>query len=121
MERKDFIKKMFVLAEELSKTNDLTEILMIANDAEKLCERYEILIGNLRNSATRYFFVCTMGKNPNGTIGFNNFDIQTTYGHPTFRKCIDVSNEKFPNWKEVTLISISEISEEDWKIFTSQQ
>ena len=70
---------------------------------------------------TRYFFVCTMGKNPNGTIGFNNFDIQTTYGHPTFKRCIELSNEKFPNMYEVTLISISEISTEDWKVFVSEQ
>jgi hypothetical protein len=71
--------------------------------------------------STRYFFVCTMGKNPKGTIGFNNFDIQTTYGHPTFRRCIELSNEKFPNMYEVTLISISEISAEDWKAFVSEQ
>jgi hypothetical protein len=71
--------------------------------------------------STRYFFVCTMGKNPNGTISFNNFDIQTTYGHPTFKRCIELSNEKFPNMYEVTLISISEISTEDWKVFVSEQ
>jgi hypothetical protein len=71
--------------------------------------------------STRYFFVCTMGKNPNGTIAFNNFDIQTTYGHPTFKRCIELSNEKFPNMYEVTLISISEISTEDWKVFVSEQ
>lgn len=70
---------------------------------------------------TRYFFVCTMGKNPNGTIGFNNFDIQTNYGHPTFKRCIELSNERFPNMQEVTLISISEIKPEDWKVFVSAQ
>ena len=71
--------------------------------------------------STRYFFVCTVGKNPNGTIAVNNFDIQTTYGHPTFKRCIELSNEKFPNMYEVTLISISEISPEDWKVFVSEQ
>lgn len=71
--------------------------------------------------STRYFFVCTMGKNQNGTIGFNSFDIQTTHGHPTFKRCIELSNEKFPNMYEVTLISISEISPEDWKVFVSEQ
>ncbi len=71
--------------------------------------------------STRYFFVCTMGKNPNGTIGFNSFDIQTTYGHPTLKRCIEISNEKFPNMYEVTLISISEIYPEDWKVFVSEQ
>lgn len=71
--------------------------------------------------STRYFFVCTMGKNPNGTIGFNNFDIQATYGHPTFKKCIELSNEKFPNMYEVTLISISEFSAKDWNVFVSEQ
>jgi len=76
---------------------------------------------NIGAVSTRYFFVCTMGKNPNGTIGFNNFDIQTTYGHPTFRRCIELSNEKYPNMYEVTLISISEISAEDWKVFVSEQ
>ena len=71
--------------------------------------------------STRYFFVCTMGKNTNGTIGFNSFDIQTTYGHPTLKRCIELSNEKFPNMYEVTLISISEIYPEDWKVFVSEQ
>ena len=76
---------------------------------------------NIGAVSTRYFFVCTMGKNLNGTIGFNNFDIQTTYGHPTFKRCIELSNEKFPNMYEVTLISISEIAEQDWKVFVSEQ
>lgn len=71
--------------------------------------------------SNRYFFICTMGKNPNGTIGFNNFDIRTTYGHPTFRRCIELSKERFPNMYEVTLISISEISPEDWNVFVSEQ
>jgi len=70
---------------------------------------------------TRYFFVCTMGECPNGTISFNNFDIKTTYGHPTFKRCIELSNEKFPNLHKVTLISISEITSEDWKVFVSEQ
>jgi len=76
---------------------------------------------NIGVVSTRYFFVCTMGKHPNGTIGFNSFDIQTTYGHPTFKRCIELSNKKFPNMYEVTLISISEISPEDWKVFVSEQ
>lgn len=76
---------------------------------------------NMGDVSTRYFFVCTMGKNPNGTIGFNNFDVQTTYGHPTFKRCIELSDEKFPNMYGVTLISISEISPKDWKVFVSEQ
>ena len=70
---------------------------------------------------TRFFFVCTMGKSPNGTIWFNNFEIQTTYGHPTFKRCIELSNDRFPDMREVTLISISEISPEDRKVFLSEQ
>jgi len=70
---------------------------------------------------TRYFFVSTMGKHPNGSIGVNTFDIQTTYGHPTYKRCIELSDEKFPNMREVALISISEISANDWKSFISEQ
>ena len=69
----------------------------------------------------RYFYVCTMGKNPNGSTSFNTFDIQTTYGHPTYKKCIELSDEKFPNLRDVLLISISEISARDWDRFTRQQ
>lgn len=76
---------------------------------------------NIGAVTTRYFFVCTGGKNPNGTLGFNTFDIKTTDGHPTLKRCIALSNEKFPNMHEVTLISISEISYEDWKVFVSEQ
>ena len=75
----------------------------------------------IANVSTRYFFVCTVGKQANGSICFNNFDIHTTYGHPTFKRCIDLSNEKFPNMGDVTLISISEIAEKDWKVFISEQ
>lgn len=70
---------------------------------------------------TRYFFVCTMGKNPNGSICFNNFDLETTYGHPTIKRVIEISNERYPNQREVILISISELNPRDWRRFISEQ
>lgn len=88
---------------------------------ENDCEKDETKALSQDAVSTRYFFICTMGKYPNGTIGFNNFDIRTTYGHPTFKRCIEISKEKFPNMYEVTLISISEISPEDWNVFVSEQ
>jgi hypothetical protein len=74
-----------------------------------------------KEQGTRYFFVCTMGKRPNGSIGFNNFDIQTTDEHPTIKRCVELSNELYPNMTEVVLLSISEISAEDWNVFISEQ
>jgi len=71
--------------------------------------------------STRYFFVCTVGKAFNGSLSINNFDIHTTYGHPTMKRCIELSNKKFPNLREVALLSISEISPEDWNVFVSEQ
>jgi len=76
---------------------------------------------SLGGVSTRYFFICTIGKNPNGTINFNNFDIQTIDGYPSFKRCIELSNDKFPNMREVNLISISEMSAEDWEVFVSNQ
>jgi hypothetical protein len=70
---------------------------------------------------TRYFFVSTMGKTSDGALSFNNFDIQTAYGFPTLKRCIELSNKTFPNLVDVVLLSISEISPEDWKDFISEQ
>lgn len=70
---------------------------------------------------TRNFYVCTMGKNPNGSHSFNTFDIVTKNGHPTIRRCIELSNERYPNQREVILISISELNHADWKRFVSEQ
>lgn len=76
---------------------------------------------NSEAARTRYFYVCTIGKQPNGSHNFNTFDVKTTYGHPTIKRCIELSNEKFPNMRDVTLISISEIAEKDWNVFVSEQ
>lgn len=70
---------------------------------------------------TRNFYVCTAGINPNGTFAFNTFDLKSTGGHPTIRRCIELSNERFPNQREVILISISELNHIDWKRFVSEQ
>ena len=120
MQKEDIIKCMAQRIKEehskYSKNNeDWSEIA-----SRKLFSEYEITLRN-NSVITRYFFVCTIGKNPNGTFGFNSFEVKTTYGHPTFRRCIELSNERFPNMNEVTLISISEISAEDYNVFVSEQ
>jgi ABC-type uncharacterized transport system substrate-binding protein len=70
---------------------------------------------------TRYFLACTVGKSFNGNFSFNSFDIKTTNDHPTYKRCIELSNELFPNLRDVTLISFSEISEADWLVFISEK
>ncbi len=70
---------------------------------------------------TRYFFICTTGKKSDGTISFNNLVIKNNYVHPTYKKCIELSNEKFPDLYDVTLISISELSADDCKTFVSER
>jgi hypothetical protein len=70
---------------------------------------------------TRIFFVSTMGKFPNGNLGFNNFDIKTTGNHPTIKRCLEISNDIFPNLSNVILLSISELSLEDSDVFFSEQ
>lgn len=69
----------------------------------------------------RYFFVSTLGTLPNGSFSFNNFDIVTTYGHPTMKRCLEISKEKYPEQYSPMLISISEMSQEDFERFVSEQ
>lgn len=69
----------------------------------------------------RYFFVCTIGVDRHGGVSINNFDLQTNGMYPTIRNCIDVSNEKYPGLNRTVLVSISELSEEDYKQFISEQ
>lgn len=71
--------------------------------------------------ATRYFFVCTAGKAPNGSLSLNNFDVKTTYGFPTLKRLKELSDIKYPNQRDITLISISELSEVDFQRFISEQ
>lgn len=70
----------------------------------------------------RYFYVCTSGTNPNGTIAINRFHIITENGrHPTVELCIQRSENEFIGQREVILISISEFNEDDWFEFISKQ
>lgn len=70
---------------------------------------------------TRYFFVTIAGKNPNDSLSLNNFGTKIPDGvYPTFKQVIDISNEKFPHLRQVTLLSIIELSHEDWVSFTSE-
>jgi hypothetical protein len=69
----------------------------------------------------RYFFICTLGKNPNQSLSFNTFEFITTYGHPTIKRCLELSHEKFPNQRDLILLSISEIKELDWPTFVSEK
>lgn len=74
------------------------------------------------NVVRRFFFVCTAGREFNNSMSFNAFDIKTDDGnYPTYRKCLEVSELKYPNQRSVTLLSISEVPKEDWEHFVSIQ
>jgi hypothetical protein len=62
-----------------------------------------------------------MGKNPNQSLAFNTFDLVTKNGYPTIKRCIDLSNDNYPNQREVILLSISEMKKEDFDKFISEQ
>lgn len=70
---------------------------------------------------TRYFYVSTLGTEKNGSHTFNTFDVQTTYGHPTVARLIELSREKFKGQLSVVLLSICEIPADDWEVFVSEQ
>lgn len=70
----------------------------------------------------RFFFICTVGREFNNSMSFNAFDIKTDDGnYPTYRKCLEVSETKYPNQRAVTLLSISEVPVNDWQHFLSVQ
>lgn len=69
----------------------------------------------------RYFFICTVGEVYNTSLQFNSFDIKTTYGHPTIKRIKELSNERYPNLRNINIVSISEMSEEDFHVFVSEQ
>ena len=74
------------------------------------------------NVVRRFFFVCTAGREFSNSMSFNAFDIKTDDGnYPTYRKCLEVSETKYPNQRSVTLLSISEVPKEDWQHFVSVQ
>ena len=74
------------------------------------------------NVVRRFFFVCTAGREFNNSMSFNAFDIKTDDGnYPTYKKCLEVSETKYPNQRAVTLLSISEVPASDWKHFLSAQ
>ena len=70
---------------------------------------------------TRYFFVCTIGEYPNHSLTINNFDVKTTYGFPTIKRLKELSDEKYPNQRNIVIVSISELSEVDFNQFISEQ
>lgn len=69
----------------------------------------------------RYFFICTVGEVYNTSLQFNSFDIKTTYGYPTIKRIKELSNERYPNLRNINIVSISEMSEEDFHVFVSEQ
>ena len=70
----------------------------------------------------RFFFVTTVGQAFNNSTSYNSFDIITNDGkYPTFKKCLDTSNERYKNLHSVALMSISEIPAKDWAHFVSEQ
>ena len=74
------------------------------------------------NVVRRFFFVCTAGREFNNSMSFNAFDIKTDDGnYPTYRKCLEVSELKYPNQRSVALLSISEVPKDDWEHFVSIQ
>jgi hypothetical protein len=81
-----------------------------------------LLRDRMKTPKRRYFFVTTSGKEPNGSISFNAFDLKTDDGnHPTFKKCMQASKIRYPIQREVVLLNISEKSEEDWIEFLSEK
>jgi hypothetical protein len=85
---------------------------------DEYAEDFKIIKEEIKT--TRYFFLSSMGKNPNRSLSYNNFTISTEEGYPSYDKCIQLSQEKFPNLNDVVLLSISELSEEDFNIFISE-
>ena len=74
------------------------------------------------NVVRRFFFICTAGREFNNSVSFNAFDIKTDDGnYPTYKKCLEVSETKYPNQRAVTLLSISEVPASDWNHFLSAQ
>ena len=70
----------------------------------------------------RYFIISTVGNNPNGTMAINCFDLVTESGnYPTLKACKEWAIKLHPEQTNVGLIGISELSEEDWKHFISEQ
>lgn len=69
----------------------------------------------------RYFFACVIGKAYNGSLAVHSFDIKTNYGHPTYKRVKELSDEIRPNLTDVTIISISEMSVEDFSVFVSEK
>lgn len=76
---------------------------------------------NSKDNQIRYFLVCTVGINSHNILVFSNFDIKTQGEFPTRKRCIEISNEKFPNLTNVTLTGICEMTQEDWKQFISKK
>lgn len=68
----------------------------------------------------RYFFVATVGIAPNNNIMINNFSITTVEKYPSMRQLIASSDEKFPNLRNTMVVSITEMSEEDFNSFASE-
>jgi hypothetical protein len=71
---------------------------------------------------TRNFFAATAGQNPNGSLTINSFTFQTEDGeHPSYKKCIEESEKRYPNIRRLSILSISELSKEDFTQFVSEQ
>ena len=70
----------------------------------------------------RFFIICTAGRECNNSLSFNTFSLIVEDGiHPTYKKCLEVSETKYPHQRKVTLLSISEIQESDFIVFTSDK
>jgi len=69
----------------------------------------------------RYFFICTFGKNEDQSMTLNNFDVKTINTYPTIRRLIELSLERYPNQKDVTILGITEMNEVDFNKFISEQ
>lgn len=70
----------------------------------------------------RNFFIATAGQRQNEerSIVMNNITFQSI-DYPTYRDCINLSDQNFPNLDNVLLISITEINEVDFEKFTFER
>ena len=83
-------------------------------NADKLKDKEE-------KETTRYFFVCTVGIAPNHSYSFRSFDYTTNGKYPTMKECIESSIELYPGLRDTMLVSITEMTSDEYKTFSSEQ
>ena len=68
----------------------------------------------------RYFFFFIIAEEKNGGIAIHSFSLTGDF-FPTMLDCIEYTQSKYPDRYQVSLVSISEMQESDYVIFSSKQ